>query len=245
MKVHILPGDALASQFKSIGLNGEIIVCRECLIEGDVTGNALCEFFDQRAEFISDAYGEDRQYYFEKVVAEFEKIKLLSKNDEINLWFEYDLFCQVNMWFIISLLNKYDLKDVYRVYPAVLKEEERWKGFGRLSNEQLNECFSCREKFGKDDLFLGEKLWNAYRNHNLNELLQLSEMKSSCFPLLPEVCRAEIDRKQKSRPQEILKQITVSGVSDFHKIFTKFWETEGVYGFGDLQVKKMLEQIQS
>ncbi|MFI5136110.1 MAG: DUF1835 domain-containing protein, partial [Chitinophagales bacterium] len=243
--VHVLPGDALASQFKSIGLDGEIIVCRECLIEGDVKNDDLKEFFNRRADFISTAYHEDRQHYFVKVATEFEKIKSLSPNDEINLWFEYDLFCQVNMWFIISLLNKYRQKNLYRVYPAALEENDRWKGFGRLGPKQLNDCFSHRKKFSEEDLLLGENLWNAYRNQNLNELLQLSEKKSECFPMLKEVCQAEIDRRQKSRPQQTLKQITESGISDFHKIFSKFWETEAIYGFGDLQVKKMLEQIQN
>jgi hypothetical protein len=245
MKVHILPGDALAIQFKSVGLDREIIVCRECLIEGDVKADDLKEFFNRRADFISDSYGEDHRRYFDHVASEFEKLKSLSENDEINLWFEYDLFCQVNMWFIISLLNKYHLQNVYRVFPGVLKNEERWKGFGRLIPNQLNDCFSQREKFSDEDLLLGDKLWNAYRNQDLKELLQLSQEQSACFPMLKEVCEAEIDRKQKLRPQQTLRQITNSGMSDFHKIFSKFWETEGVYGFGDLQVKKMLEQIQN
>jgi transposase len=62
--------------------------------------------------------------------------------------------------------------------------------------------------------------------------------------MLKEVCEAEVDRKQKLRPQQTLRQIIERGETDFHKIFSRFWETEGVYGFGDLQVKKMLEQIQ-
>jgi hypothetical protein len=40
-----------------------------------------------------------------------------------------------------------------------------------------------------------------------------------------------------------LKQIINSGVTDFSEIFKEFRKTEGIYGFGDLQVKNMLTEL--
>jgi len=45
MIYHVLNGDALLPTFIETKLGGEIIVDRECLIEGDVSGDTLFEFW--------------------------------------------------------------------------------------------------------------------------------------------------------------------------------------------------------
>ncbi|MBD0333673.1 MAG: DUF1835 domain-containing protein, partial [Chitinophagaceae bacterium] len=39
MTYHILNGDALIGGFSATGLKGKMVVARECLIEGDLTGD--------------------------------------------------------------------------------------------------------------------------------------------------------------------------------------------------------------
>ena len=58
MKVqhHILNGDALKEQFPTDKIDGHLIVCRECLIDGNIQGDSLMEFWDNRAEFIEKNY---------------------------------------------------------------------------------------------------------------------------------------------------------------------------------------------
>ena len=58
MKAHVLPGDSLRPEFEKTNLDGDIIVCRECLISGDVDADSLPEFWDQRARFILSAGDE-------------------------------------------------------------------------------------------------------------------------------------------------------------------------------------------
>lgn len=91
---HILNGDALKVQFPEV-LKGNIIVARECLI-GDVQGKNLEQFFHTRAQFISNFEDYNYDDYFQDTVSEFEKIRAIPENAVINLWFEDDLFCQVN-----------------------------------------------------------------------------------------------------------------------------------------------------
>ena len=67
---HILNGDVLKNRFPE-NIPGEIIVIRECLIDGSVEGNDLKDFFATRAKFISDSYeGCSEQDYFKKTVPE-------------------------------------------------------------------------------------------------------------------------------------------------------------------------------
>lgn len=244
MVIHILNGDALATEFAKTGIEGEVIVCRECLMEGPVKMEGLYYFWKSRGQYIEKMFHESEETYYRNVKAEFDKIERLPITAEVNLWFEHDLFCQVNMWFVISLLNKRNLFHAYRVSPLALAGSARWNGFGQHSPIDLRVCFDNREAMTRGDFRLGEHLWDAYRQQNLEVLSLLSNSLSPCFPHLSEVCQAEIERKKKDRPHEALRDIIARGYSNFDDIFTKFKETEGIYGYGDLQVVQLLKKVQ-
>ena len=103
--IHILNGDALREQFPA-SVEGELIVARECLVVGDVSGNDLKDFYENRAKDLLKSYGTPISEYFSKVVPEYEKIRKLRVNSTVNLWFEDDLFCQVNLWFCCPPINQ-------------------------------------------------------------------------------------------------------------------------------------------
>ena len=239
MKIHVLAGDALVDNFNNSGIEGETIVCRECLVEGNVKAENLEDFWKVRAGFIKNAYGETEEKYFEEVVSEFEKLQTVAPDAEVNLWFEYELFCQANMWFCLSLLPE-TKAGVYRVAPVVRTEADVWKGFGKLSAEDLKKCFAERIKFTDADIQLGAELWKAYQTADYERLEKLSETESGCFPRLKEVCRAEIEKG--FRPQKVLQEIIENGADDFAEIFPEFSTRAGVYGFGDAQVQRILRQ---
>jgi hypothetical protein len=121
-----------------------------------------------------------------------------------------------------------------------------WSGFGKMSEEQLRSCYLSKIQLTSSDLDLIQSLWTAYSKHDLSLLKILSVQKSKAFPFLKEVCEAHIQRfpeKGLGKPLERLKQIIDSGVTDFPAIFTEFRKTEGIYGFGDLQVQAVLTQL--
>lgn len=239
MKIHILAGDSLADNFKDANIEGEIVVCRECLVEGAVKAENIDEFWKVRAGFIKSAYGEEQEKYYKTVVSEFEKLNDLSSVTEINLWFEYELFCQTNMWFCLYLLQNTSAK-IYRIAPVLKTEENIWEGFSNLNAEDLRKCFAARIGFTADQVSLGANLWKSFQNADYEALEQVSDKKSACFPYLKEVCRAEIEKD--FYPREILREIKAQGLTDFTKVFSEFSNRAGVYGFGDAQVKRIWQK---
>lgn len=239
MIYHVLPGDAHVEEFKKTKIDGEMIVCRECLSVGDVDADSLPEFWEQRAHFILSEYGEDEIDYHEKVADELAKLLDVGKDDEINLWFEYELFCSVNMWFCLWLLSETEAQ-VYRVEPIVRSEADRWLGFGNLTADDLKTGFDARTKFTAEEIALGSALWNAYRTNDNTKLGELSTTTSACFPYLKEICEAAIEKD--TRPHEIIAEIQFEGKTEFDEIFSEFTRRAGEYGFGDLQVKKLVER---
>jgi Domain of unknown function (DUF1835) len=242
---HVLNGDCLAEQLRQTSINQDFIVCRECLIDGNVNSDNLNNFWKIRADFIVESYCETVDGYFEKVVKEFEILTNLPKNSEVCLWFENDLFCQVNMWFVLSMLPKQaDLK-VFRVFP-IIENGQLWKGFGNATLSSLENAYFSKVQFEQKDLDLGVNLWEAYQKRDLQNLKQLSKMSSNCFEYLQEVCQAHIDRfptnNSLSRPEQLIKDILKSKSMEFQEVFQAFSEKEGIYGFGDLQVKSIFER---
>lgn len=240
MKIHVLPGDSLVESFKETNIEGEVVICRECLIDGDVTAISLDDFWQVREKYLSASFEKPENFYLENVKSEFNKLLNLNEKDEVNLWFEYELFCQTNMWFCLSLLKDAQV-EIYRVAPVIKNQKDIWKGFGILGREDLQRSFVAREKFSRKDLELGVNLWNAYQKQEFEKLETLSKTESKCFPGLEDVCKAEIEKED--RPKAVLRKIMENGETNFGAVFQKFNETEGIYGFGDLQVKRIYDQL--
>jgi len=240
MTLHVLPGDATVATFKASGIEGDIAVCRECLVEGDVSGSTLSELWENRARFLAVEHPDASSSYHETVVREFAKLTALGSDSEINLWFEYELFCQANMWFCLSLLAA-STADIFRVAPATLSETRTWDGFGNLTPDDLKVCFDVRVKLSRSDIELGGRLWSAFRKGDKEELEELSAIESPAFPKLREVCVAAIEKE--SRPNKIVSEIIRDGESDFEKIFKEFRSRAGEYGYSDAHLKKLWQKL--
>lgn len=240
MIIHVLPGDAQVEAFRDTGIEGEIVVCREALVDGDVRADSLEEFWSVRERYLADAYPESGSNYRDRVVAEFEKLRDLPAAAKVNLWFEYELFCHVNMWFCLWLLRD-SRAELYRVAPVVQRKDDVWSGFGNLTPDQLRECYEERLQFTTPDIGLGVELWTAFQNRDYARLKELSTTTSACFPYLEEACDAEIDKEV--RPKQVLQELRRDGVDDLNEMFAAFRQRAGVYGFGDEQVKRILTEI--
>jgi hypothetical protein len=239
---HILTGDSLAGTFRRTNLEGPVIISRECFIDGPLADDNPDIFWKKRSEYIRTAFGGDPKEYYETVKAEFDRIQEITPDDEVNLWFENDLFCQTNMWFTVSLLNQRGINKVFRISPLI-RGANKWEGFGRHTSTDLLNCFEKRQAFTKGDFKLGENLWDAYKTSDIVALAFFSRSLSPCFPFLEDVCRAEVERKSNNRPRKVLEDLLAKGYTDFNDIFTQFSKSEGIYGYGDLQVENMLKSI--
>ncbi|MEQ1762649.1 MAG: DUF1835 domain-containing protein [Pyrinomonadaceae bacterium] len=240
MIYHVLPGDAQVEDFRKTEIPGELIVFREALVTGPLDPIGPNEFWDARAKFILSEYGEDEIAYHEKVADEILRISDIEADDEVNLWFEFELFCSVNFWYCLNELKDSGAR-AFRVAPVNLEPDDVWKGFREHGSDDLAAAFESRTEVSQDDLEHGAKLWDAYRNRDGASLRQLADYRSSSMPFLKEVAEAasEID----SRPLQILREIRPEGFASLEEVFPEFKKRAGVYGFGDLQVERLLDSI--
>lgn len=246
---HILNGDCLAEQLKQTQINHDFIICRECLIEGPLNAKNSDEFWEIRSRFISEAYQVAETEYYSKTVKELKKTDDLPEGSEVCLWFENDLFCQVNMWFILCMLSGKPGFKLFRIFPQIENEADQWKGFGGANAEKLEQSYTAKIEFSQEDIESGKNLWMAYQTGNLKKLKELSEYQSDCFKFLTEVCQAHSDRFPSDgglgRPEKLVKELIATHSEEFMDIFTEFSLREGIYGFGDLQIKNIYDKLTS
>lgn len=243
---HILNGDALREQFQAWKIPGQTLVMRECLVEGPVAGED--DFWSQRKAFISEAYAASSHEYDQWVTTELAKFATMTSDAEVNLWFEDDLFCQANLWFVLHYQHKLGIRQrLYRVFPVVADSLRRWMGFGGSDATALLQGFEGRVPIGEADLNLACQLWEAYSQADFPRLVALSHSPSPCFHDLEAVVAAHVARFPAhgglGRPERTLQAILAQGHHSFGEIFKEFSLREGIYGFGDTQVRRMLEPL--
>ena len=222
---HILNGDCLAEKFPK-NLHGEIIIWREALIDGPVSDDY---FFENRKKFISENYDSERSYE-DLVVKEFEKVQSIPENSVIYFWFEDDLFCQVNFWFLVSSLESKNIK-LFRVFP---KDSE--KGFAESDENELLEIFDSAREINSDEKIFISNLWKGFQQNNLSE-----NSSSEIVRNLPELVVANENRFNGNLENQIKEiQKSTENFNDFFKIFQ---EKFPIYGFGDLQLKNLFKRL--
>ncbi|MFT6732949.1 MAG: hypothetical protein ACJAS9_001134 [Polaribacter sp.] len=241
---HILNGSTLKKQFPK-QIIGDLIVTNECLVDGNVLGENLTVLYNNRAKYLSESYGGTIQSYFEKVITEFNKIQELPIDAEINLWFEEDLFCQVNFWFVLYLIKQQT--DIRRVYLVLPNKENRY-GFGGMNNESLIESFSHKIQITESDFNKLSGFWELYQRNDITNLQKKSEKLNIKYPFLLPAIKAHSDRTSEDgllgRPEQTIVNIMKElQTEDFPIVFGEFCKREAIYGFGDLQVKQLFDNV--
>ncbi|RKE04521.1 DUF1835 domain-containing protein [Marinifilum flexuosum] len=242
---HIVNGDCLKEMFPK-NIKGELIVARECLVDGNVTGESLDELLQVRAKFICSKYPVfSEEEYHQGTSVELKKILEINEKDEVNLWFEDDLFCQVNFWFCLNLLFENGKnQNIFLVRPNKGNEYN----FGRMNQEELLMAHEHKMSIDSKSLMQMSKLWRMYQHKDWTGMLEIADQLKEQFSFLLPAVNAQIDRlskgKYEGRPKESLRNIIIElETTEFAPLFKEFCKREEIYGFGDFQVRGLLKEI--
>ena len=104
--LHILNGESTAQTLKQSRLAGDHLVWKEALIWGPTPATVdLPEWCRLRAEFLAGANSMNAQQCFEELMQQEAALGMLADQEEVVLWFEFDLFCQLNLIYVLSKLR--------------------------------------------------------------------------------------------------------------------------------------------
>lgn len=247
--LHITNGNNLTDYLNQLKIEGEFLTWQEMLCEGPTTEQIESEeFFNARKEFLLRFY--DIEINEIELKKELDILNHTDQFEEIVLWFEYDLFCHINLIAVISLLNrkKIDLP-IYLVCSGRVKGEKEFKALAELKPDQLRNHYKNKVKLSVEDLNLMRSLWRIYcgKDHNL---FKPFIVKNSSFPYLSNCLKAHIERFPDSKTGlSTLEMHTLHMVAD-HKITSKrhllgyILNFQGYYGYSDLQISRMIDTLE-
>ncbi|OKS88892.1 DUF1835 domain-containing protein [Mucilaginibacter polytrichastri] len=249
--LQILNGDDTLKGFNDTGLDGDVIVWREVLSEGPVTKTIDSEFWKMRTEWVSKTFTTTPEHYLEHMVGQLEKFNY--PYEEINLWFEFDLHCQVNMLAAMQLIEQqFDLSNraIYLISPDSYPGLDDFRGMGQLNGEQLEYLFDGRLRLTDYDFRLAEEAWSLYVRGNVNDLQNwidtnpfwgsLHQLKAA---MQAHVKRLTVNADGHNYIEQKLLAIKQSGIVERADIYEQFWSAEKIYGMGDRELDIYLERL--
>ncbi|MDB5144951.1 MAG: hypothetical protein JWQ66_3664 [Mucilaginibacter sp.] len=251
--LHILNGDSTSYSFKETGLDGDILVWREILSQGPLQEDISSgEFWEMREEWISKTFNESPNGYQEQVVNPLEKLK--EPYEEINLWFEFDLHCQANLLGVIEMLSKNtDLSPpaVYLICPGDFPGKNDFRGMGELTGEELEYLYdNIRMQLSEPDFAIAGEAWKLYVESDVDKLerwLNDNTFWGSLHFLKPalqaHLQRLRLNENNLNTIEQKLLDIYNSGIKTRHDIYQAFWQTEKIYGMGDLEIDLYLKRL--
>src|SRR5437016_13923647 len=147
--LHIQNGDSAAGTAKKTDIPGEHLAWREALVCGPAAGGlSEEEFRSVRARHLADAYGGGLEKCENDLRAQEETLSRFSDHEEVVLWFEHDLFCQIQLIYLLDWFSRHDSGStrlsliLIREFPGV----ENFHGLGQLNEQQLSSLLPQRQK---------------------------------------------------------------------------------------------------
>ena len=241
--LHIHNGDSSASTAIKAGIPGDHLAWREAMVCGPAPGDlAKSEFLKVRTAHLAQAYAVPIEKVESELREQYAAIENFSEHEEVVLWFEHDLFCQIHLVYLLAWFAQRDLGNTklslisIDEFPGV----KIFHGMGQLNETQLTSLLPQRQEITPAQLELGSKAWRAYSAPDALQLISLMGSDLSALPFLRDaltkhMLRFPSTRNGLGRIENLGLELVRAGYPGFKSLFPAFMRREPVYGFGDAQ----------
>ncbi|MDT0607641.1 DUF1835 domain-containing protein [Croceitalea rosinachiae] len=249
--LHITNGDSFTNKLQSLPLKGDIITWREMLCEGQTLCNVGSEtFWKTRFEFLNKNYKVSKSWFVEKTLKEYRSLCNHKQQDQIVLWFEYDLFCQINMLAVLSWLKTHRRHaEISLICSGKEDETDKLYALGELNDEQLLGLYENRIVLSQDDVEYADYVWQLYCSDNPIRLENLTDFENYQFDYLSDAVTAHLKRFPSIKNglnavESSMLNIALTEKPKSKKDFLrKILTTPNLYGYGDTQYERLLTSI--
>jgi len=237
--IHFHNGDVVATIARRIGVPGRHQPFRETLISGPVRPNlGVQEWIEERARFLAEQYGENLLRVRNELLEQEQMLDRAREEEEVVLWFEHDLFCLVNLLYLLSRLTK--CRRLSLVWCA--------RPLGTQEDEEIFKEFHSRYAVAPAMMNAAALAWRAYTSEDANDLNRMLDADFVDFPFLREGFLLHASRFPSIRnglgevEQRALSGIE-AGATDFSLLFTRFDQSPPRFGFGDGEFLRHLRRL--
>tara|TARA_R110002073_G_scaffold8207_1_gene45577 strand:+ start:25314 stop:26258 length:945 start_codon:yes stop_codon:yes gene_type:complete len=252
--LHITNGDSTTNYLQSLEFEGEFITWREMLCEGKTSIDVGSEtFWKTRFDFLKSSYKVTKKTFIDFTLKEYRNLCQKKNQQEIVLWFEHDLFCQINMIAIISWLKRYRKGEkVSLVCSGDVKGSKKRLGLCELNNEQIQQHYTNRVELTQDDIEYADYIWQLYCSDSPLRLETVHKFNPmSPFKYLSEAIEMHLKRFPSienglnSVENYIIQTANNTHPTSKHKLVGNLLKDQEIYGFGDLQYFQKIDRLKT
>ena len=249
--LHIHNGDSTANTLREFGFPGEHLAFQEVLMEGPTPGGLSPEEWVRiRAKFLAESYELKLEDSEKGLLKQEAALARFTEHDETILWFEHDLFCQINLIYLLDWFAKQPKANTRLSLVCIdrFPGKESFRGLGELTGEQLASLFERRHEVADIEFDLATRAWAAYRANHPEEIIQLLEEDTSAMPFLGAALRLHFTRFPSvknglNRIEDKSLEMISNGANGFKSLFPLFNNAYPVYGMGDSQFWCALKRL--
>ena len=183
--LHVANGTSTTGTIEQAGVPGRTSIWADPLHEGPVPGHVNDEhLLEVRARHLA---GDDNAA---ETVAELRRWRQVvddhSSYDELVLWYEHDLFDQLNLIQVLTRIGQVvrGHKPVSLICIDAFPGHPRFKGLGELSADELGPLFDTRQAITGAQYELAARAWDAFRADNPQALDALLRTDTHALPFL-------------------------------------------------------------
>ena len=242
--LNIVNGDACIHIMKKAHIKGDFLPWRDFLHEGAVPANLSLEALSKiRAKFISN-YGLGS---LEKIKKDFEardrKLKSYKLYDKVVLWFEHDLYDQLQLLQLLSWFSPQHFKKTTLTLICTNKY------LGESSVEQIKKLLQYETDILDEHFQLADKAWSAFCSNTPEKWAKLLDEPTEILPFLkPAVYRMleEYPSTEHGLSRTAYQALLVisNGMNEPLDIFIKSQSFEERKFMGDVIFWKILEEFE-
>jgi hypothetical protein len=253
--LHVANGMSTTRTIHEAGIPGSSSIWADPLHEGPVPGQLSDEeLLDVRARYLASGLDSDGDPA--ELIAELrswrEVIDDHESYDELVLWYEHDLFDQLNL---IQLLNR--IGQTHRVPGKVslicvgsFPGHPRFKGLGELTPDELGSLFETRQPLGGAQYDLAARAWESFRDSDPRPLAALLDTDMSALPFLAAALGRHLEdypwtRDGLSRSERRLMTLAQEGPIDIWTSFPQMHDDETAFYITDQSFWEIVKALES
>jgi len=247
--LHITNGDSVVASFTEGRIPGAYLPWRDVLHDGPVPRrDSLEATSDVRAAYhAGSAEGPEYQTWRAGFAERDGTLASFADYDELVLWFEHDLYDQLQLLQILDWLGGQDLsaRRVSLIQIGEHPDVPNFQGLGQLTGAQLAALLPTRSPVTPRQLAIGREAWRAFGADDPTALAAFIHLREPEMPFLSAALIRLLEEYPSSRDgltrteRQLLKAIA-SGTTKRDAVWRASQEFETSY-WGDLSVYLRLE----
>ena len=237
--LHITNGESVS--LNKTGLPGQIVFWHDVLHEGPVPqGLALDELSRVREQFLSGLFSRTPAEV--SLAGRDASLKGFQQHEEVILWFEHNLFDQLQL---IQILDWFSSRALGKTKVSLICIDQ---DLGSLEASALAVLFHSRQAVTPAEMETARTAWEAFRSPDPERLPVFADTCGTTLPYLHEALLRVLDEFPSpadglSRTERQAMHLVATGMHDFTSIFKACQELEEAIYLGELTFRHYLRRL--